>query len=305
MKRIYTYRPRNPVVSVIMPVYNCGKFLVRSIESIRLQTLTNFEFLIIDDCSTDTSWNIIKKYAKRDKRIRAFRNKKNVGLVASLNFLLPKTKGTFVARMDADDISLPDRLEKQVAFLRERPTLVACGGHEYIINESGRIIAEKYFPTDEKTCYNLITNIMVIQPPLLMARGDVIRKLKYDNHIFRNDDISMHFKLLERGGFGNVDEIVFKYRKRPDSLTHKHPKRVFYRALLVRINAIRNHGFAPPVLYLGLLLIESIVVLVLPEQWVTSGFEFLRFMHRGVKQIFTFGFSWPASLFAKATSMLP
>lgn len=265
--------------------------------------MDNFEFLIIDDGSTDDSWKIIKYFAKRDKRIRTWRNKKNVGLVASLNFILPKTKGNYIARMDADDISLPQRLAKQISLLEGNQQIVACGGQEYIINERGRTIAEKYFPTDPTTCYNLITNIMVIQPPLLMARGDLMRKLKYDNHIFKNDDISMHFKLLKYGGFSNVDELIFKYRKRPDSLTHKHPKQVFYRALLVRINAIRKHNFAPPVQNLLLLAVESLIVTVLPDRWITASFEFLRFMHHGVKQLFKFGVSLPPAALARVASI--
>jgi glycosyltransferase involved in cell wall biosynthesis len=304
MTKKYTMRPRKPTVSVIMPVYNAGKFLVRAIESIQKQTMDHLEFLIIDDNSSDNSWDIIKHYAKRDKRIRVFRNTKNLGLVASLNFILPKTHGTYIARMDADDISLPERFAKQIALLEGFPNLVACGGQEYIINERGRTIAEKYFPTDETACYNLITNIMVIQPPLLMARGEIMRKLKYDNHIFKNDDISMHFKLLKYGGFSNVDEIIFKYRKRPDSLTHKHPKQVFYRALLVRINAIRKHNFAPPVLNLLILAAEALIVGIMPEKLVTSSFEFLRYMHHGVKQVFKFGLSFPTATFAKAASMI-
>jgi glycosyltransferase involved in cell wall biosynthesis len=297
-------KKNTPLVSVIMPAYNAGRFVARAIESIRKQTLENFEFLIIDDASTDETWKIIKSYAKRDKRIRAWRNKKNLGLVASLNSLLPKTRGTYIARMDADDISLANRFTKQVALLESEPELVACGGQEYIINERGRTIAEKYFPIDQATCYRLITNIMVIQPPLLMARGDVMRKLKYDNHIFRNDDISMHFKLLKYGHFSNVDEILFKYRKRPNSLTHTHPKEVFYRAMFVRLNAIRKYNFAPPIGNLILLAMEALVVAVLPEQLVLSSFEFLRHMHHGVKRIFRFGFSLPTMLLAKAASLV-
>ena len=105
------------MVSVIMPVYNAGKFLVRAIESIRKQTVTDFELLIIDDGSTEDSWDIIKRYAKRDARIRKFRNHRNIGIVKSMNLLIPKTHGRFVARMDADDISLPNRFEKQLVFL--------------------------------------------------------------------------------------------------------------------------------------------------------------------------------------------
>lgn len=259
-----------------MPVYNAGKFLPKAIESIRKQTLTDFEFFIIDDASTDHSYRIMKQYAKHDGRIRVFRNKSNEGLVLSLNSLIPKTRGTFVARMDADDISLPDRLEKQVAYLQEHPELVACGAQEYIINERGYRIAEKHFPTDEKTCYNTIANVMVIQPPLLMARGEIFRKLHYSNHIFKNDDISMHFKLLQKGGFGNVDEILFKYRKRNNSLTHRDPKHVYFLALLVRLNAIRTYGYAPRVSNLVFMALETLIVAILPNQAIIRLFELIR-----------------------------
>jgi glycosyltransferase involved in cell wall biosynthesis len=269
-----------PIVSVIMPVYNAGEFLVRAIESIRKQTVADFEFLIIDDGSTDDSWTIIKRFAKRDARIRKFRNKKNIGIVKSLNALIPKTKGRFVARMDADDISLPNRFDKQIAYLESNPQLVACGGQEHIMNERGRTIAEKYFPTEEKTCYNMIANIMVIQPPVLMARGDIFRKLRYSNHTFKNDDISMHFKLLEQGGFGNVDEVIFKYRKRETSLTHKDPKHVFFLALLVRLNAIKNYGYAPSFWNLLLLAVETMTVFILPNFAIISLFEMIRHTKR-------------------------
>ncbi len=276
MKKQMIIKRHKPLVSVIMPVYNAGKFLPKAIESIRKQTETNFELLIIDDGSTDGSWTIIKHFAQIDKRIRVFHNTKNVGLVKSLNFLIPKTKGVFVARMDGDDISLPGRFEKQIAYLQTHPSLVACGGQEYIINEQGRVIAEKYFPTDEKACYNMIANIMVIQPPLLMARGDVFRGLRYTNHTFKNDDISMHFKLLQKGGFGNVDEIIFKYRKRPSSLTHAHPKQVYFLALLIRLDAIGKYSYAPSVWNLMLLAVETLIVTLLPNQTIIRIFELVR-----------------------------
>lgn len=264
------------MVSVIMPVFNAGKFLVPAIESIRKQTVEDFELLIFNDGSTDQSWKILKRYAKRDNRIRIFQSKLNIGLVKSLNILIPKTHGTYVARMDSDDISLPDRFEKQIAYLRENPELVACGGQEYIINERGFRIAEKYFPTDQKTCYNMIANMMVIQPPLLMARGDIFRKLRYSNHVFKNDDISMHFKLLQKGGFGNVPDIIFKYRRRADSLTHRDPKHVYFLALLVRLNAISNYQYAPNIFNLILMGGETILVSLLPNSAIIKLFELLR-----------------------------
>jgi len=267
---------KKPLVSILMPVYNAAPYVAEAIDSIRKQTLRNWELLIVDDASTDGSWKIITEIAKLDKRIKLFRNRTNQGLVKSLNKMIPRTRGIFVARMDADDISLPKRLQKQVTYLRRHPDIVACGGQELIIDEKGVNIAYKYFPTDPESCYRMITNFMVIQPPLLMAWGNLFRKLRYENHIFKNDDISMHFKLLRHGGFGNVDEILFKYRKRADSITHRNPKRVFYLALAVRINAMRYHGYRPKLQNTLLLFAEAIIVTLLPNRILITLFELIR-----------------------------
>lgn len=268
---------RKPLVSVIMPVYNAGEFLVEAIESILTQTVKDFEFLIIEDHSTDNSWEIIRKYQKKDKRIKAFRNKSRIGLVKSLNFLIPKTRGQYIARMDADDISLPARFARQIEYLETHSDIIACGGQEFIIDEKGNIIAEKYFPTDSKECYNKLMNLMVIQPPLLMARGSIFRMLRYDNHIFRNDDITMHFKLLNRGNFGNVDGIIFKYRKVDQSLTHINPKRVYFLALKARVNAILKEDFRPSILNICLAFVETLLVLLIPGRLITPVFEYFRY----------------------------
>lgn len=268
---------KKPLVSVIMPVYNAGDYLVEAIESILNQTMSDFEFLIIDDHSTDNSLAIIKKYSIRDKRIKIFRNSERKGLVLSLNFLIPKTKGMYIARMDADDISFSRRFEKQIDYLENHKEIVACGGQELIIDQKGKVLAEKYFPTDPSVCYNSLMNFMVIQPPLLMARGDIFRIFRYDNHVFKNDDITMHFKLLKMGSFGNVDQIIFKYRKHNDSLTHQNPKKVYFLALKARLNAILNENYRPGISNIILTLLETLVVILLPENWVLSLFEYLRF----------------------------
>lgn len=275
-KTISITKGKQPLVSVLMPVYNAAPYVAEAIESIRKQTLRNWELLIIDDASSDDSWKIISEAARKDKRIRLFRNRTNHGLVKSLNKIISSTRGVFVARMDADDISLPARLQKQVTYLRRHPDVVACGGQELIIDEKGVNIAYKYFPTEPELCYRMITNFMVIQPPLLMAWGNLFRTLRYENHIFKNDDISMHFKLLRHGGFGNVDEVIFKYRRRLDSITHHDPKRVFFLALAVRINAMRFHGYRPSAINALMLFMETVIVAILPNSVLIGLFELIR-----------------------------
>ncbi|EAJ7443814.1 glycosyltransferase family 2 protein, partial [Campylobacter jejuni] len=100
-----------------MPCYNRQEYIVDAIESILNQTYSNFEFIIIDDCSTDNTYEIVKKYAENDKRIIVLKNEKNQGIVYALNRGFSIAKGKYIARMDDDDISLPNRLEKQVEYM--------------------------------------------------------------------------------------------------------------------------------------------------------------------------------------------
>ena len=125
-----------------MSVYNGAKFLGEAIDSILAQTFTEFEFIIIDDASTDDSLKIINSY--KDARIIVVKNTKNHGLTKSLNIGIAKAKGKYVARMDADDISMPKRLEKQFDFMEEHPEFAFCGSKAISINEEGQEV--KYLP---------------------------------------------------------------------------------------------------------------------------------------------------------------
>ncbi|EMQ5464458.1 glycosyltransferase family 2 protein, partial [Campylobacter coli] len=116
-----------PLVTVIMPAFNRENYISFAIESILNQDYLNFEFIIIDDCSTDATYNIIQEYAKRDQRIIVLRNKKNKGIVYSLNRCLERSRGKYIARMDDDDISLPERIEKQVNVMEKDISIVVAG----------------------------------------------------------------------------------------------------------------------------------------------------------------------------------
>lgn len=259
-----------------MPVFNGGRFVAQAIESIQKQTYENWELIIVDDCSTDTTAKILKRCAIKDKRIKVLRNRERLYLADSLNKALKIAQGKYIARMDADDISLPDRLEKQVALLSSNRQLIAVGGQEEIIDERGMVIAEKYFPTDPRECRRMFMNFMPIQPPLLMARGSVVKKLRYDTAIAKHDDISMHAQLLSYGEFGNVDRIIFQYRFTPLSYTFGNLKEVYFMALYVRLRAIVSLGYRPHPLSLSLALIETVIVTLLPSPLLLFLFELIR-----------------------------
>ena len=127
-----------PVVSVLMPVYNAQLYVEKAIKSILTQTFIDFEFIILDDGSTDNSLNILEQYAKQDIRIRII-SRENKGLIVSLNELVEQARGQYVARMDADDISRPERFAMQVDFLSKNTDHIVVGSSIEKINEKGQI----------------------------------------------------------------------------------------------------------------------------------------------------------------------
>src|SRR5437868_2907435 len=134
-----------------MTVYNSEEYLREAIESILGQTFTDFEFIIIDDGSTDRSADIVNSYS--DTRIRFLSNSSNLGLVASLNEGIERARGEYIARMDCDDVSLPERLAKQVTFMDSRPELAASGTWAKEIDEEGNVIGNRCITVGEQLVY--------------------------------------------------------------------------------------------------------------------------------------------------------
>lgn len=135
----------NPLISVVMSVYNGERYLSQSIESILGQTFTNFKFIIIDDGSKDNSLKIIKEYRYKDDRIKVIENKKNIGLPSSLNKGIKIAKGKYIARQDADDISLPNRLDAQYKYMENHPEIDILGSDCCRIDIEGNTFSESTF----------------------------------------------------------------------------------------------------------------------------------------------------------------
>ena len=143
-------KANTPQITVLMPVYNGEKYLRQAVDSILNQTFKDFEFLIINDGSTDKTLAILQEY--KNKRVKIINNKKNIGLTKSLNKGLKLAKGKYIARMDADDISLSNRLRKQIDFLDKHNKIGVLGTQMKIINNSNKIVGEYKTPL----CHSLI-----------------------------------------------------------------------------------------------------------------------------------------------------
>ncbi len=205
---------REPLISVLMPVFNGKAFLREAIESVLGQSERDFEFLIIDDGSTDGSDKIIDEAAAKDDRIRVVR-RENRGLIASLNEGLELARGRYIARMDADDISLPNRFKVQVALMTT-DSVDLCGCHYLIVDRSGKIISCSIQPTSPEMFPLWLCCGTPFAHGSVMMRNDFLRRheLRYGAEGFAADeDYALWTTCYNIGAtFANVDDVLFKYR---------------------------------------------------------------------------------------------
>lgn len=203
-----------PCISVIMPVYNGEKYIEEAIMSILSQTFTDFEFIIINDGSTDASQSIISSYAEKDSRIRVI-EQENIGLIRSLNKGLKHARSKYIARMDADDISLPKRLEQQLMKMEEEK-LDLCGCHYFSVDDQNQYLDATVVSCDTDL------NRLALSYNVPFAHGSVmIRREFLEQHSFEYgqtkfksaEDYALWIKCVESGAnISNVDEFLFKYR---------------------------------------------------------------------------------------------
>jgi glycosyltransferase involved in cell wall biosynthesis len=213
----------SPQVSVIMSVFNGESFVKEAIESILNQTFSDFEFIIINDGSSDGSEKIIQNF--KDERIRYIKNHTNVGLIASLNKGLELATGKYIARMDDDDISLPERFEKQVKFLEEYLNVAIVATKLVIINERGYEIdywPEDYRITTASEIKETLPVINCIGHPTVMMRAALVKKIKYSKNLKRSEDWGLWLDVLSKGyGIAKLNEVLVKYRVHAKSTTVK------------------------------------------------------------------------------------
>lgn len=204
-----------PVVSVIMPAHNAGRFIVDAIESVRAQTLTDWELIVVDDCSTDATPSIAWADAERDARIRVLSNERGIGAAASRNRALRHARGVYMAFLDSDDLWEPTKLERQVRCAREQGAgIVYCS--YALIDESGRRAFSDYL-VPESTTYEEMLEESVIGCSTALVSGELARRFQFPTNVY-HEDYAYWLRLL-RGGARAVGlrEVLASYRVRRGS----------------------------------------------------------------------------------------
>jgi len=208
-----------PLVSVVINAYNAAPYLAECLDSLLAQTLQDFEIVVVDDASTDRTPEIAGQYTRRDPRIRLVRNERNLGIPATINRALALSRGEFVAKMDADDVSLPQRFERQVAFLRDNPRVVMVGCWWVRIDMEGRELgAQRPWPSNERLARQMLKRCVLVHTGV-MYRGDLVRRIKYREFFRYAQDYDLFLRLADAGEIAILPEVLVKQRLNYEGVT--------------------------------------------------------------------------------------
>lgn len=186
----------------------------KAVESMTNQDYPKLEIIIADDSTAAETITLLDELAKGDNRIKIVREAERMGFVSALNHAMKLANGELIARMDGDDVSLPDRISKQVAYALSHPDVDLFGGSMYIINEEGDVMSERNYPTTESKIIRMFLFRSPFAHPTIMFRRHIIDSgIYYDPEYKKAEDIDFYMRLLKKGfHFGNIPDKILKYR---------------------------------------------------------------------------------------------
>lgn len=233
-----------PLVTVLMPAYNAAPYLREAVDSILGQTLTDFELLVVDDGSTDETVEILNGY--RDPRLRVVLSPSNQGVTAALNRGLDLAAGRYIVRMDADDISLPDRLDKQVRYLDEHPEIGVCGGSIHGFNDKREFDPPVPHPQWHEPMACTLPFGTVLLHPTVIFRSELFRDgLRYDPDYPHAEDYELWCRLARITRLAVLPAIVLRYRMHGHSVSSRFHRIQMETTQRIRIREVRAIGVEP------------------------------------------------------------
>jgi glycosyltransferase involved in cell wall biosynthesis len=227
-----------PEISVILTVYNGECYISKAIESILTQTFRDFELIVINDGSNDTTSKIIELFS--DPRIVYLQNEKNCGIAKSLNRGLCIAKGRYIAIMDADDISMPERFSKQFEFLENNPEIGVCGTWINVIDTAGNLVDNCRYPVSSKVISYLLLFYNCIANPTTMYRKKIVMDVgNYNTEFIASMDYDLWTRIIGHYKFSNMPEFLLDYRIHGGNISNNREKN-HHENYIIRKNAIEN-----------------------------------------------------------------
>ncbi len=201
-----------PLVSVIMPVFNQAATLRASIESVIAQTYTDWELLVLDDCSSDGSLALLEKLAHSVPKVHFVANTRNLGIAANLNRGVNAANGKYIARLDGDDSMLPERLSNQIRFLESHPAIGILGGGADLVAQDGAYINTIFQPEGHEQIAKVLPVRNPIMHPTVMARTSLLRSNPYKETLRKKQDYELWSRLISKTRFHNLQVPLISYR---------------------------------------------------------------------------------------------
>ena len=247
---------------VLMATYNDERYLTSALDSILSQTYADFELLVVNDGSRDLTPDILKHYAALDSRIRVLDCKTNGGLARALNLGLAQTQAQFVARMDADDIALPQRLQRQMDYLQAHPEIDVLGTFSEDIDESGRRTGR--MPVGIRKNADLVWTSPVVHPTVVFRAEKIKQLAGYDETLRRRQDYDLWFRVIASGmKIDNLPEVLLLYRETTETF-RKNGVRAMWQQTKIGLKGCRKIG-AGPIAYIGV--VVPLITSLLPLSW--------------------------------------
>ncbi len=222
----------NPLVSIIMPTYNCAQFIGKTIESVLTQTYVNWELIIIDDCSADNTKEIVSRYMATDGRIKYDQLEKNFGAAVARTTAMQRAQGSYMAFLDSDDLWYPQKLEKQVQFMENTGHAFTCTSYEQV-NETGKPLG-RIIKSIPKTSYNRLLLDCPVGNSTVMYNVEKMGKFIVPNIRKRNDDALWLTMLKKEPYIWGMPEVLMQYRIRKNSISSNKWQVVKYHWQLYR-----------------------------------------------------------------------
>ena len=204
----------SPLISVIMPTFNAQAYLSEAVDSILAQTYTNLELICVDGASKDKTLEILHRYQTQDSRVRII-SRPDTGIVSALNDGLREVRGTFIARMDGDDLCVPERLALQVAYLQQNPDCVAVGTWVTRTTPNGYPVGEQKPPIDHEVIDHALIrgDVSVMIHGTTMFRSQALNDIGgWDDRFNNVEDLDLFLRLAEYGKLANVPQFLYRYR---------------------------------------------------------------------------------------------
>ncbi len=266
----------NPLVSVIMPVYNADQYIKLAVESILNQTYKKFEFIIINDTSTDQSVKILQSFKKLDKRIRLIRNKENLGVTKSLNKAISNASGKYIIRMDADDWSYPERFELQVKLMERNPEVVVSGSYVEVCDSKLKTKYIRKYHLNDTDIRKHIFRYSPFAHPATIWKTNLLKKEGYNETLTTCQDYELYFRVGKIGKFMNLDKCLLKLRLHDHSISAVKNDLQWKNTVLIRFNAVLMLGYNMSTVDKIHSFLQEVCIAVLPVNLRFILFNFIR-----------------------------